>query len=211
MPAMRALAANLGIADRIRFLGQRLDVQRLLADAQIAVLITNWEGLPLSILEAMRAGLPVVASDVGGIAETILEGETGHLVGRGAVDQVRERIGRLLADPGSGAASARRVGRSTSGSSPWSTASPARSRSTSRSWPDATDRRGGVKASLTRYRTNGRGARRPTAGRSRRCPAPAPGSPPPPATAVAAAPRSRRRPGPPDSRPAVGGSRRVAG
>jgi glycosyltransferase involved in cell wall biosynthesis len=98
MPAMQALAANLGIADRIRFLGQRMDVQRLLAQAQIAVLITNWEGLPLSILEAMRAGLPVVASDVGGIAETIHDGETGYLVGRGAVDQVRDSIGRLLAD-----------------------------------------------------------------------------------------------------------------
>jgi Glycosyltransferase len=100
MAAMRSLAANLGIVDRIRFLGQRMDVQRLLAHAQIAALITNWEGLPLSILEAMRAGLPVVASDVGGIAETIREGETGHLVGRGSVDQVRERIGRLLAEPG---------------------------------------------------------------------------------------------------------------
>jgi len=96
MPAMRALAAELGIADRIRWLGQRMDVQRLLAEAQIATLITNWEGLPLSILEAMRAGLPVVASDVGGIAETIRDGETGYLVGRGAVEQVRNRIGRLL-------------------------------------------------------------------------------------------------------------------
>jgi glycosyltransferase involved in cell wall biosynthesis len=100
MPAMRALAASLGIADRIRFLGQRMDVQRLLAEAQIAALITNWEGLPLSILEAMRAGLPVVASDVGGIAETIREGESGFLVARGAVEQVRERIGRLLSEPG---------------------------------------------------------------------------------------------------------------
>jgi glycosyltransferase involved in cell wall biosynthesis len=96
MPAMRALAAKLGIADRIRWLGQRMDVQRLLAEAQVATLITNWEGLPLSILEAMRAGLPVVASDVGGIAETIREGETGYLVARGAVEQVRDRIGRLL-------------------------------------------------------------------------------------------------------------------
>jgi glycosyltransferase involved in cell wall biosynthesis len=100
MTAMRSLAAELGIGDRIRFLGQRMDVHRLLAEAQIATLITNWEGLPLSILEAMRAGLPVVASDVGGIAETIREGETGYLVGRGAVDQVRDRIGRLLAEPG---------------------------------------------------------------------------------------------------------------
>jgi glycosyltransferase involved in cell wall biosynthesis len=97
---MRALAASLGIADRVRFLGQRMDVQRLLAESQIAALITNWEGLPLSILEAMRAGLPVVASDVGGIAETISEGESGFLAARGAVEQVRERIGRLLREPG---------------------------------------------------------------------------------------------------------------
>ncbi|HKU63247.1 MAG TPA: glycosyltransferase family 4 protein [Gemmatimonadales bacterium] len=99
MPDIRALASELGIGDRIRFLGQRMDVQRLLAQAQVATLITNWEGLPLSILEAMRAGLPVVASDVGGIGETIREGETGYLVGRGAVDRVRDRIGRLLAEP----------------------------------------------------------------------------------------------------------------
>jgi glycosyltransferase involved in cell wall biosynthesis len=99
MPAMQALAADLGIADRIRFLGQRMDVQRLLAEAQLAVLTTNWEGLPLSILEAMRAGLPMVATEVGGIAETVHEGETGFLVRRGSVDQVRDRIGRLLADP----------------------------------------------------------------------------------------------------------------
>jgi glycosyltransferase involved in cell wall biosynthesis len=97
-PAMRALAEELGIGERIRFLGHRMDVHRLLAEAQIAVLTTNWEGLPLSILEAMRAGLPVVASDVGGIAETIRDGETGYLVTRGAVPQVRERLGRLLGD-----------------------------------------------------------------------------------------------------------------
>jgi glycosyltransferase involved in cell wall biosynthesis len=98
MPAMERLAGELGVGERIRFLGQRMDVPRLLADAQVAVLITNWEGLPLSILEAMRAGLPVVASDVGGIGETIHDGQTGHLVARGAVEQVRERLGRLLAD-----------------------------------------------------------------------------------------------------------------
>jgi glycosyltransferase involved in cell wall biosynthesis len=99
MPAMQALAGQLGVADRIRFLGQRMDVHRLLADAQLAVLITNWEGLPLSILEAMRAGLPVVASDVGGISETIRDGQTGYVVARGAVAQVRDRLRRLLSDP----------------------------------------------------------------------------------------------------------------
>lgn len=99
MPAMRALAEELGVSGRIRFLGQRMDVPRLLAEAQLAALITNWEGLPLSILEAMRAGLPVVASDVGGIAETIRDGQTGYLVERGAVERVRERLGGLLSDP----------------------------------------------------------------------------------------------------------------
>ncbi len=99
MTAIRALAEELGIGGRIRFLGHRMDVPRLLADAQIATLITNWEGLPRSVLEAMRAGLPVVASDVGGIAETIREGQSGYLVRRGAVEQVRERLGRLLGDP----------------------------------------------------------------------------------------------------------------
>jgi glycosyltransferase involved in cell wall biosynthesis len=99
MPAMQALAGQLGVAERIRFLGQRTDVHRLVAEAQLAALITNWEGLPLSILEAMRAGLPVVASDVGGIAETIRDGQTGYLVGRGKVDSVREQLGRLLGDP----------------------------------------------------------------------------------------------------------------
>ena len=99
MPAMQALATELGVGQRIRFLGQRMDVQRLLSEAQVAVLISNWEGLPLSILEAMRAGLPVIASDVGGIAETIRDGQTGYLIARGAVEQVRERLGRLLSDP----------------------------------------------------------------------------------------------------------------
>ena len=54
--------------------------------------------LSLSILEAMRAGLPVVASSVGGIGEAILEGKTGFLVPPRDVEQVRDRIGQLLTD-----------------------------------------------------------------------------------------------------------------
>lgn len=99
MGDMTALAATLGIADRVRFLGQRMDVDQLLTGAQASVLATNWEGFPLSILESMRAGLPVVASSVGGIDEAIRDGETGYLVPRGDVEALRDRIGRLLADP----------------------------------------------------------------------------------------------------------------
>jgi glycosyltransferase involved in cell wall biosynthesis len=71
MGRMQSLAASLGIGGRVRFLGQRMDVERLLASAQVSLLVTNWEGFPLSILEAMRAGLPVVATSVAGIGESV--------------------------------------------------------------------------------------------------------------------------------------------
>ena len=96
---MQALAATLGIADRVRFLGQRLDVDRLLAEAQVGLLVTNWEGFPLSNLEIMRAGLPLVATSVGGIEEAVEDGATGYLVPRGDADVLRDRIARLLLDP----------------------------------------------------------------------------------------------------------------
>jgi glycosyltransferase involved in cell wall biosynthesis len=96
---MESLATTLGIGERVRFLGQRLDVDEILSQAQASLLTTNWEGFPLSILEAMRAGLPVVASSVGGIGEAICDGETGYLVPRGNVELLRDRIARLLIDP----------------------------------------------------------------------------------------------------------------
>jgi glycosyltransferase involved in cell wall biosynthesis len=100
MAAAKSLAAELGLGGRVRFLGQRLDVDGLLAEAQLYLLITNWEGLPRSILEAMRAGLPVVATRVGGIGESVADGQTGFLVPRGDAQALRDRIQRLLADPG---------------------------------------------------------------------------------------------------------------
>ena len=93
------LAERLGLAGRIRFWGQRMDVDARLAEAQVALLITNWEGFPRSILEAMRAGLPVVASAVGGIAESVRDGETGFTVAKGDVEGLRGRLQQLLADP----------------------------------------------------------------------------------------------------------------
>jgi glycosyltransferase involved in cell wall biosynthesis len=99
MAEMQSLASSLGIADRVHFLGQRMDVAQILARSQVSLLVTNWEGFPLSILESMRAGLPVIASAVGGIDESVRDGETGYLVPRGGVDQLRERIARLVEDP----------------------------------------------------------------------------------------------------------------
>jgi glycosyltransferase involved in cell wall biosynthesis len=87
------------MTDRVEFLGNRSDVAEILSGAHIFALATHWEGLPISILEAMRAGLPVVASDVGGVREEVVEGETGFLVPRGDVRAASDRLGLLLADP----------------------------------------------------------------------------------------------------------------
>jgi glycosyltransferase involved in cell wall biosynthesis len=97
--AVKSLAVSLKLNGRIRFLGQRMDVESLLAQAQISILATNWEGFPLSILESMRAGLPVIASAVGGIDEAVVDQETGYLVPRGDVTRLRERLEGLLTAP----------------------------------------------------------------------------------------------------------------
>lgn len=96
---MESLANRLGIASKVRFLGQRTDVDHILAQAQVGLLVTRWEGFPLCILEAMRAGLPVVATAVAGIGEAVRDGVTGYLIPRGDVMLLRDRIGRLLKDP----------------------------------------------------------------------------------------------------------------
>ena len=75
-----------------------MDVPQLVAGAQVSLLVTNWDGLPLSILEAMRAGLPVLATDVAGIGEAVSDGESGYLVPRGDVPLLQDRLARLLGD-----------------------------------------------------------------------------------------------------------------
>lgn len=82
--------------NRVKFSGLRHDVADRLAGAQLFLLVSNWEGFPRSILEAMRAGLPVIASDVGGIGEAVQDGRTGYLVPRGDVATLGARLGELL-------------------------------------------------------------------------------------------------------------------
>lgn len=87
------------LGGRVRFLGLCHNIAERLAESQIFLLISNWEGFPRSILEAMRARLPVVASDVGGSSESVVENETGFLVPRGDVATLRNRLARLFTDP----------------------------------------------------------------------------------------------------------------
>jgi glycosyltransferase involved in cell wall biosynthesis len=98
-PRVRAQVDMLGLGERVRILPTGTNVSRLLMEAQIFVLSTNFEALPISILEAMRAGLPVVATNVGGISEAVRHEETGLLTRRGDVAGLRDALARVIADP----------------------------------------------------------------------------------------------------------------
>jgi glycosyltransferase involved in cell wall biosynthesis len=81
------------------FLGSRDDVPRLLVAMDVFALTSHIEANPLSILEAMSAGVPVVATNVGSIREAVTEGETGFLVAPGDAELLANRVLQLLADP----------------------------------------------------------------------------------------------------------------
>jgi glycosyltransferase involved in cell wall biosynthesis len=96
---MEQLSETLGIATRVRFLGQRSDVADLLNGADGYVMSSLFEGLPLALLEAAASGLPIVASDVGGNAEIVVEGSTGFLAPPSAPDALAIAMKRLLSLP----------------------------------------------------------------------------------------------------------------
>ncbi len=95
--AMR-LSTELGMDRRVEFLGLRGDVEKLLSEAQVFVLASNYEGFPISIVEAMRAGLPVVASDVGGVRESVQDGHNGFLIPRADKTMLRDKLKVLISD-----------------------------------------------------------------------------------------------------------------
>jgi glycosyltransferase involved in cell wall biosynthesis len=98
-PALEAEAARLGLDGEVEFLGERRDVTALLADADLFVLSSHSEGMPMSVLEAMAAGLPVVASAVGGVPEVVVSGDTGLLVPPGDPATLAAALERLADDP----------------------------------------------------------------------------------------------------------------
>ena len=97
--SLRELAAELGIHERTYFLGRCERVAELLSVSEICVLSSKAEGFSNSILEYMAAGRPVVATNVGGAAELIREGETGYLVPAGDDEMMAARLIDLLRDP----------------------------------------------------------------------------------------------------------------
>jgi glycosyltransferase involved in cell wall biosynthesis len=94
--ALERLAGELGVAGRVRFLGYREDVPALLAEAACVLLTSDYEGLPLTVLEAMAAGVPVVATRVGGVEEAL--GDTGVIVDQGDAEAIAAGLARVLGD-----------------------------------------------------------------------------------------------------------------
>lgn len=99
-PELEAIITGDRLSDRVILLGAREDVPALLRDADIFVLSSRWEGLPLAVIEAMMAGLPVVATAVGGVSEVVADGQTGILVPPGQPEALAGALNRLLKDTG---------------------------------------------------------------------------------------------------------------
>jgi glycosyltransferase involved in cell wall biosynthesis len=104
---LRRLAHDLGISDRVHFLGFRRDISPLLDDAAVAVQPSHEEGFPNSVVEFMAKAKPIIATAVAGTPEAVDDGVHGLLVPPGDVDALTRALARLLGDPSLG----RRLGR----------------------------------------------------------------------------------------------------
>jgi glycosyltransferase involved in cell wall biosynthesis len=97
--SVRTLAMELGLLPRIHFSGHSVNTAEHLSQSQIFVLTSKSEGFPRSILEAMRAGLPVVASDVGGVSEAVVDRETGFAIPRNDTAALSRALAGLIMSP----------------------------------------------------------------------------------------------------------------
>jgi glycosyltransferase involved in cell wall biosynthesis len=97
----RRLARDAGVADRFLFLGERRDVARLLPAFDVFAMASRYEGLPCAVVEAMRCGLPVVATAVNSLPDLVVPGESGLLVPAGRPGLLADAIDGILDNPGS--------------------------------------------------------------------------------------------------------------
>ncbi len=91
-------AARLGLGERIHFLGWRADLETILPEMDVVICASKNEGTPVALIEAMAAGVPVLSTDVGGVADLVAHGETGWLVPAGDPPALAQAIQRLLGD-----------------------------------------------------------------------------------------------------------------
>ena len=99
LPMLQALVSSLQLTSRVQFLMGRSDVLALLGDSNIFVLPSRYEGFGLALVEAMAAGLPVIASNIDGPADIITDGMDGLLFEPGSDEQLAEKIATLIRSP----------------------------------------------------------------------------------------------------------------
>jgi len=99
LPTVKQLVRDLDLEQQITFPGACSDVARRLSSSDIFCLISNWEGLPLTVLEAMRSGLPVIASSVGGVPEAVEHMDTGILVAKHDKNGLVAALNKLIDSP----------------------------------------------------------------------------------------------------------------
>jgi glycosyltransferase involved in cell wall biosynthesis len=97
--ALTDQATTLGIADAVHFLGLRDDVDSILRAADVAALSSDYEGAPLFVYECLANGTPLVSTNVGGVPDAIVDGETGILVPKGDSAALAQALIVLLSDP----------------------------------------------------------------------------------------------------------------
>ncbi|MBU0638910.1 MAG: glycosyltransferase [Planctomycetes bacterium] len=98
-PELEELIRAQGIQERVHLLGLRTDVADILAAADIFVMSSDWEGNPLTVMEAMAAGKPVVSTDVGGVAELVEDGKSGLIVPPGDQGALVGAMTRVMREP----------------------------------------------------------------------------------------------------------------
>lgn len=96
---LKKLAQSLGVSDRVRFLGFRTDIYELLKVSDIFLFTSNREGLPVSVMEAMAAGIPCIVSNIRGNNELITDGKGGYVIDRKNIDIISQKIAELAVDP----------------------------------------------------------------------------------------------------------------
>jgi glycosyltransferase involved in cell wall biosynthesis len=90
---------RLNLGEKLILAGWRRDIPAILAASQVVILTSRWEGLPVTLLEAMASRKPIVATAVGGIPEIVRDGENGFLSPAGDVEAIARSIRRLLENP----------------------------------------------------------------------------------------------------------------
>jgi glycosyltransferase involved in cell wall biosynthesis len=99
LPQLEGQIQSLGLSGSVKLLGHSDDVAKFLASADVFVMPSLWEGLSIALLEAMSAGLPIIATQVEGMEEVVSEGVEGLLVSAGSIEALADAVAKILGNP----------------------------------------------------------------------------------------------------------------